>query len=169
MVRVTESPRREPILGALGLWTDSYERQHDANLKLQLQLECMQEQESAGERQTEKRERKRVAHLPVYVVVVVLIFVALRLRFFVVVVVVLVVLLVHLAALPFFDCVAVVDICFRYVLGSYHSISFALIRWVLSVSFYVFFFFLSFLAAAAACTHAFCFACLVRLRFHFHR
>lgn len=69
----------------------------------------------------------------VVVVIVVLIFVALRLRFFVVVVVVvvlvvLVVLLVHLAALPFFDCVAVVDICFRYVLGSYHSISFALIR-----------------------------------------
>lgn len=50
-------------------------------------------------------------------VVVVFIFVALRRR-----------LVSPLGCPSFFDCVAVVDICFRYVLGSYHSISFALAR-----------------------------------------
>lgn len=50
-------------------------------------------------------------------VVVVFIFVALRRR-----------LVSSLGCPSFFDCVAVVDICFRYVLGSYHSISFALTR-----------------------------------------
>lgn len=58
-----------------------------------------------------------VVLLVLVLVVVVFIFVALRRR-----------LVSPLGCPSFFDCVAVVDICFRYVLGSYHSISFALAR-----------------------------------------